>query len=230
LKVLANSFITYTKTSARSNEKLKILHGAIAKDLADFLGPGYKIDSLGYKIGKEKIIEGRYMDKVVDISISNASRTLAGIGVKFVMSNYSQNSNNYFENMLGETANIRSGGKAYFQIIIIPVVLPYFDKDHRITKWERITRNNLSKYLVLSSDVVSDYMHTPIKSLIYLVNIPGNGNNEIKNLDEYKKFYSSLNGNLILSCEPPDDDFGNNVIFNDYQQFTSKLIHYIKSI
>ena len=34
------------------------------------------------------------------------------------MQNYSQNSVNYFENMLGETANIRSNNKTYIEKII----------------------------------------------------------------------------------------------------------------
>ena len=62
---------------------------------------------------------GRYINKNVDIVIYKRT-VIAGIGVKFVMQNYSQNSNNYFENMLGETANIRSKNIPYFQIFVIP--------------------------------------------------------------------------------------------------------------
>lgn len=64
--------------------------------------------------GKEMKLDGRYIDKVVDITILKNSKPIAGIGVKFVMQNYSQNSNNYFENMLGETANIRCANIPYF--------------------------------------------------------------------------------------------------------------------
>lgn len=52
-------------------------------------------------------------------------KVAAGIGVKFVMQNYFQNSNNYFENILGETAHIRSKRIPYFQIFIIPDILPH---------------------------------------------------------------------------------------------------------
>ena len=86
---------------------------------------------------------GRYVDKKVDITISKKDATMhkdipvAGIAVKFVMQNYSQNSNNYFENMLGETANIRANKCPYFQIFIILDRLPYYKKEtKRITKWE----------------------------------------------------------------------------------------------
>ena len=65
-------------------------------------------------------MSGRYMEKRVDIVVLKDEKDIAGIGVKFVMSNYSQNSNNYFENMLGETANIRAGKKKYFQVLLLP--------------------------------------------------------------------------------------------------------------
>ena len=120
LRVLGNSFRTYLATGSRSNEKLKILHGAISTDLQNRIGYEYTINSLGFRDGHEKSAPGRYMDKMVDITISKSGKVIAGIAVKFVMSNYSQNSNNYFENMLGETANLRSNNIPYFQIFIIP--------------------------------------------------------------------------------------------------------------
>lgn len=51
----------------------------------------------------------------MDIAITKSQQRerehiVAVINVKMVMSNYSQNKNNYFESMLGETANLRSAG------------------------------------------------------------------------------------------------------------------------
>src|SRR5690554_590456 len=108
LEATKKSFITSLETGPRSNEKLKVLHGFIAEDLQNRLGKEYIVKSLGFKDGKEEKITGRYMDKNVDITVIKNKKKIAGVAVKFVMSNYSQNSNNYFENMLGETANIRS--------------------------------------------------------------------------------------------------------------------------
>ncbi|WP_049757049.1 hypothetical protein [Mycoplasma crocodyli] len=102
------------------------------------LGNDYDVHSLGYGNGKEIKIPGRYIDKTVDITISKNDSVIAGIGVKFVMSNYKQNSNNYFENMLGETANLRSNNIPYFQIFILPELIPYFDKFGNIRSWEKI--------------------------------------------------------------------------------------------
>ena len=114
--------------TSRSTAKLKPLHGAIAADLAHMLGKEYTVVSQGFEEGKEAVIKGRYLDKRVDITVQRADNgePVAGIGVKFIMQNYSQNSNNYFENMLGETANIRSARVPYFQVFIILDRLPYY--------------------------------------------------------------------------------------------------------
>ena len=76
--------------------KLKILHGAIATDLQQRIGLEYGIQSLGYGDGREGVIDGRYIEKKADITITRGDANVAGIAVKFVMQNYSQNSNNYF--------------------------------------------------------------------------------------------------------------------------------------
>ncbi len=134
LNVVASSFKKYLETGSRSNAKLKILHGEIAKDIKERLGSEFTIFSLGIGNGKEKKLYGRYIEKAVDITITKSGKSVAGIGVKFVMQNYSQNSNNYFENMLGETANIRCANIPYFQIFIIPDKLPYFNNEGKIQK------------------------------------------------------------------------------------------------
>ncbi|MDY5891862.1 MAG: hypothetical protein SPJ41_00345, partial [Candidatus Onthovivens sp.] len=57
------------RTSARSNEKLKVLHGFISATLQNLIGYDYKINSLGFRDDKEASAPGRYMDKKVDITI-----------------------------------------------------------------------------------------------------------------------------------------------------------------
>lgn len=117
LKVISNSFCRFLRVeTSRSPEKLKPLHGAIAADLSRRLGEGYHVCSQGFGLGEEFTVRGRYVPKRVDITIFKQDKVAAGVAVKFVMQNYSQNSNNYFENMLGETANIRAAGYPYFQI------------------------------------------------------------------------------------------------------------------
>ncbi len=51
LKVISNSFKKFLETGSRNNEKLKILHSAIATDIVNRLN-GYSVHSLG--IGKSQ--------------------------------------------------------------------------------------------------------------------------------------------------------------------------------
>ncbi|MEG7979006.1 MAG: hypothetical protein NY202_03795 [Mollicutes bacterium UO1] len=94
------------------------------------------------------------MDKRVDIAITKGEETVAGLGVKFIMSNYSQNSNNYFESMLGETANIRTNNILYFQIVICFARPPYFEEKNNnekvIKKIEKVSIH-LSSMIIKNS-------------------------------------------------------------------------------
>src|SRR5438128_9179765 len=114
------------------------------------------------------------MDKRVDIAVMKGERPVAGVGVKFIMSNYRQNSNNYFENMLGETANIRTNSILYFQIVICFARSPYFykeeNKERIIKNFEKVSlTTHLEKYQILSQDDTLVYLHSPIKTLLVLV-------------------------------------------------------------
>ena len=227
MKVLKSSFLTYLNTSARSNKKLKVLHGAIAKDLYQRLGGNYQIKALGFGAGKEAKIDGRYMEKTVDISIFKDGKALGGVAVKYIMSNYSQNSNNYFEGMLGETANLRTKSKAYFQIVILPKNVPYFKKDGTISKIEKITAHNIDKYLKLSQDDISVYMHTPTKTLFCLVNMPAIPLNVVKTKKDYIKFLLNKKDFEITLCRD-NYAFKDSIVYNDYENFINKVVNYIK--
>lgn len=92
--------------------------------------------------------------------MKKGERAVAGLAVKFVMQNYSQNSNNYFENMLGETANIRCGNCPYFQIFIILDKLPYYQRSGELSRWETFTAHNAENMLLfLKMMLVSISIH-----------------------------------------------------------------------
>lgn len=230
LDVLKKSFLVYLNTGARSNKKLEVLHGSISEDISERFGDKrYEVFSLGYNTGKEHKIYGRYVDKAVDITITEDDRPIAGIAVKYVMSNYSQNSNNYFENMLGETANIRAAKKPYFQIFVIPDKIPYFDRDGNITKWEHINAHNLQKYIKLSDDNTNLFLHTPNKTLVYIIHI--------KDLEEAGSIHNKLDYvNHYTNCwfEVTESDlrfdFGDAVIYNDYEAFINKVVFTVKGL
>lgn len=229
LKVISNSFDMFLKTGSRSNEKLKILHGAMAADIQTRLGRDFSIQSLGVGNNKEADIKGRYIDKKVDITVMRNNDVVAGIGVKFVMQNYSQNSNNYFENMLGETANIRCSNVPYFQIFIIPEKLPYYKQSGKFDKWESFTAHNVRKYLRLSEDNIETSIHTPTKTLLYVVRLP-EINFVPQDRTEYINFYQSMPIISVALSDNKYGSFGNAVIYNDYALFAEKITHYIQSI
>lgn len=223
LLTLKKSFITCLSTSERSNAKLKILHGKISQDIFCCLNDkSYKIYSLGFGEGKEKKIRGRYVDKVVDITIEKSGKVIAGIAVKFVMSNYSQNSNNYFESMLGETANIRAEGIPYFQVFIIPDILPYYEKDGTISHWEHICEHHLTKYINLSNDDDFCYKHTPDKFLMFIIHIDSSNLKRLKTKSDFKNYF--LNNDFSLSLSNLNFNFGQNIVFNDYSEFITEII------
>ena len=229
LNVVASSFKKYLETGSRSNAKLKILHGEIAKDIKERLGSEFSIFSLGLGKGKEKKLYGRYIEKAVDITIAKSGKSVAGIGVKFVMQNYSQNSNNYFENMLGETANIRCANIPYFQIFIIPDKLPYFNNEGKIQKWEEFTSHNSEKYLTLSKDDFHFSIHTPVKTLLFVIHLPET-DLSVDDKKSYQAYYNRIKSFQIKESNMQYGEFSNAVIYNDYEEFAKKLVYYIKSL
>lgn len=229
LDTITASFKRFLTTGSRSNEKLKILHGAIAEDLKMRLCGKYSICSLGYGNGKEGTIEGRYVDKKTDITVFYGDEAVAGIAIKFVMQNYSQNSNNYFENMLGETANIRSKHIPYFQIFVIPDKMPYYDNRGYLRKWEEFSFHNAKKYLALSKDDIQQNVHTPTKTLLYVIHLPDIDEDIVTKAD-YIERYLSMAKLKIKKTNKNYGIFDKSVIFNDYESFIEKTVHYIMSI
>lgn len=229
LLVLNRSFDSYLSAGARSNRKLKILHKAIADDLASRLDSDYQVHSLGRGTGKEDRIEGRYMPKAVDISICKDGDALGGVAVKYIMSNYSQNSNNYFENMLGETANLRCNRKAYFQVVVLPTKLPYFDQEGNIKKIEEVKEHNLRKYIKLSEDNTDFYMHTPTLTLLYLVKSTEFDPAFVKTRADYERYFSH-EASIGIKTSEENYSFGGAVVCNDYELFARKIVHYFEFV
>ena len=119
LNAISESFKAYNKYGARSNKKLIPIHKWFAEVIESRLGNKYYTRCLGN--GGEHKLNGKYYPKDLDISIFNkeTDKLVATISFKFVTSNYKQNANNYFENLLGETANIRrvNVGFAHFLVL-----------------------------------------------------------------------------------------------------------------
>lgn len=231
LEVIKQSFSTYLSVgTSRSTAKLKTLHGHIATDLEKLLGEDFTIKSQGYGNDKEGSIDGRYYPKNVDITILKNNKPVAGYAVKFVMRNYSQNSNNYFENMLGETANIRANSIPYFQVFIIFEKVPYYSNGGEFKRYDIISEHNLDKYLALSKDDPSIFFHAPDKTLVILIKLKEKElNYYFRNATDYAEYYrSAINDDDLMSYSNKiSDPFDDSVIYNNYEDFLKRTYHII---
>lgn len=226
LNAIKKSFAAYLDDDTLgSAKKLKDLHGFIANDLKEKLGSQYSIQAQGYGNNKEGCINGRYYQKNADITVSYKDKPIAGYAVKFVMRNYLQNSNNYFENMLGETANLRSNDIPYFQIFIIFDKVPYYKNNGIFQRYDNITKHNFDKYLKLSKDNPAQFYHTPNKTLVILLTLKEKEPAyQFRDQNEYSEYYKSVidEPDLISYSDKISDDFGNCVILNNYNDFINR--------
>lgn len=229
LEYVREAFRAYLQSgTSRSPKKLTPLHSAIAADLEALYGPDFTVKSIGHGDGKEAKICGRYHQKAVDITILKGEKPVAGYAVKFVVRNYKQNSVNYFENMLGETANIRSTAVPYFQLFIIFDQIPHYDNHGFLQKYEKISPHNLEKYLALSKDDPSIYYHTPDKTLVAILHLnePETGY-FATNGKEYSQNYLSVidDRGLLGYTQRTGDPFDESVIYNDYEDFIQRTYY-----
>jgi hypothetical protein len=174
IKSISESFAKYKEYGARSPEKLKPIHVFLAQTLRKIFGLNYQYHHLG-EGSKELTVEGKYYPKDIDIAVTDNKKPIFCVGLKFVTSNYKQNANNYFEGMMGETANIQRNNIPYAQIIVLRHETPYYkkgldeQKDKIPSKIEVINQKDLSKYVNLIFD--TQQAHRPFAIGILLVNI-----------------------------------------------------------
>jgi len=174
-KSLCQSYFNYLrdylegKKGSRSANKLLPLHGFIAKSIKKSLENNFKTTfDVFYLNGKEVEIDGEFSSKRVDIFISMKgnykivketekkvqfdvkSPNFSFIfSVKFITSNYKQNSNNYFENLIGECINLKLKGFKFGHLLFFKYPIPYFDKEGEITHFEEIEEKDILKYYKL---------------------------------------------------------------------------------
>jgi len=162
LNAIKDTFLAYNRYGARSNKRLIPIHSWFAKEIISELGEEYCVKSLGR--GGEYRIEGKYYPKILDITIFSNKRAIVTLSFKFVASNYAQNSNNYFENLLGETANIRRIGVSFVHFLVLRGHTPYYDKAAgnkrgQLKKTEILSEHHIKKYIKLFKDF--DFPHKP---------------------------------------------------------------------
>ena len=162
IKSLEEGYKNYLLVHARSSSKIIPMHKCLSEILKEKLGKDFVIKSMGIGDNKEYKFKGKYYTKDLDITILKDNKPISALGFKFVTSNYKQNSNNYFENMLGETANVKRNDLLYGQILILKEQMPYFSTDKKqYTKVEKINELNLKKYFRLGTDNTENLYHKP---------------------------------------------------------------------
>lgn len=187
LVAISQAFKAYNKFGARSNKKLVPIHKWLADLILSKLGPEYSIMSLDNS--KEAKLEGKYYPKDLDIAVLRKEKIITTISFKFVTSNYKQNSNNYFENLLGETANIRRVNVGFAHFLVLRAHTPYYDKNFgnkrgKQKKIEVINEKDLLKYVKLFQD--QDFPHKPEVLGIAVVDFNNKGQARFISLNELK--------------------------------------------
>jgi hypothetical protein len=142
LKIISQSFIIYEQTgsNSRSSDKVKYLQNS----LMDMMKHALDKLSLGeiYKLKTEQCIKSinDTGNKRCDIIIYCGTEPIAVFPVKFIMSNYSQNKNNYFESLTGELCHLKWANPTLkiCPINIISSIVPYKNKGGIIKKFEHV--------------------------------------------------------------------------------------------
>ena len=142
LSSLEEGYGQYLEVGSRSNKKIIPIH----KCIAEHINPLLDIRSLGIGDSKEYCFQGSFMKKNMDVSVLKNDIFDTGISFKFVTGNYAQNSNNYFENMIGECVNVKRCNVKFGHIMVVMNKTPYRNKDNEITKIEYIKEHQLNKY------------------------------------------------------------------------------------
>ena len=191
IKTITKTFKAYNQFGARSNKKLIPIHKWFAKTIKNNLEHNYSVMSLGK--GGEYKLDGKYYPKNLDISIfkkiKKKKKIITTISFKFVTSNYKQNANNYFENLLGETANIRRVNIGFAHFLVLRAYTPYYDKNKgnlrgTLKKTEILKEKDLLKYIKLFKDL--DFPHKPEVLGIAIIDFDKKNNACFMNLNKLK--------------------------------------------
>lgn len=138
-----DSFNKYLRHGARSSKKVMPIHEYIRDNFI----------SMGFTADVEKSVGGEFYSKKCDIVVnpemSNSPEAevaaSAIVSVKFPLTNFKQNANNYFESGLGEVSNLRLGGVKVGTLSIVPWRLPYLNNKKKVTRIEYIADTHIDK-------------------------------------------------------------------------------------
>ncbi len=166
---MRNSYRMVQEHGARSNWKTRVLHGWVQDELRRELRDDYTFTGQSPESTHEANVGGMYYGKDVDVLISKDNHELGVISIKFVISNYWQNSVNYFEQQIGETANLRRRNIVYGNLFCVTNPIPYKNRSGEITRLEYLRDHDIQRYANLRADHVS--LHSPQEMAIGIVDL-----------------------------------------------------------
>ena len=169
LRAMQESYRMVARHGVRSNAKTKILHGWVQDELMRELGEGYDFTGQSPDSAREAGVAGMYYDKKVDVLVSRADEALAVVSVKFVISNYWQNSINYLEQQIGETANLRRRNIVYGNLFCVTNPIPYKDRGGQVVRLEALREHDVQRYARLRAD--HEHLHAPQEMAIGIVEL-----------------------------------------------------------
>ena len=170
-EILEKSFEYYLKYGPTSKKKLIPPHLWIRENLKKYFDDSYEFYSYGIKnskYDKEYTVEGIAYDKETDITILKNGSVVGVVSFKFASSNYTQNSNNYFENLLGECFNIQAKNIPFCHILVLRNKIPYYNNDGEYEKCQKLKDHYLKKYINILN---LDYEAVPKKICINIIEI-----------------------------------------------------------
>lgn len=174
LAAMQESYRMVQRHGVRSNQKNRVLHGWVQEELRRELGDGYTFTGQSPDNTREANVGGMYYDKNVDVLIARDEQELGVISIKFVISNYWQNSINYFEQQIGETANLRRRNIVYGNLFCVTDPIPYKNRDGVITRLEAIREHDIQRYARLRAD--HEHIHAPDEMAIGVVDLDTEAN------------------------------------------------------
>ncbi len=169
LAAMQQSYAMVQEHGTRSNRKTRVLHGWVQHELGLELGDDHTFTGQSPTSTHEANVGGMYYGKDVDVLIARDGQELGVVSIKFVISNYWQNSINYFEQQIGETANLRRRNIVYGNLFCVTNPIPYKNRAGDITKRETIRDHDIQRYARLRAD--HEHIHAPDEMAIGVVTL-----------------------------------------------------------
>ena len=192
LLICLDNIIKYSK---RSNKRIIPLH--------TFLG-----NNISKNIKYEVKLKGLFNDKNVDL-YSDYIKT--AYEVKLIVCNYKQNSNNYFENMIGATINLKQNGYRVVQLVFIPKYLPHFNKEGILKSIEYISDRDIQKYekLMRKRNYCPDNLLLCVFDTGNEEYLKNNIDNKLNNNELYESYNISIVSKFNKDIQTFMDEYGN---------------------